>query len=156
MEYTVTANNAQEFIDSLMDEIKDSGGCVIVKTQSANVGSWSMARLWRSWMASTALFMASNGVTMPLMIDRNGNTYGKRNFNAEDAHDLFTAKWLGEDENGNRLSWSRNGREGMRAATKGERLHALRQHEEWCSTKGIVLINPSDSEYRQLLEQENK
>lgn len=132
------------------------GQSVIVKISDGNTGKWGMARLWRSWMASTAEYMAAQGCVMPLMIGTNGEPYGQRKFNADDAHELFTHKWLGADVNGDRLSWSKSGREGMRPATKGERFNALRQHEEWAIDKGIKLLNPRDSEYSQLKQEQNK
>lgn len=88
---------------------------------------------------------------MPLFIKPNGEFVGSRSFDANDAHELFTMRWLGTDENGNRLSWSRTGREGMRAATKGERFGALRSHEEYANERGIILFKPRDSEYQILL-----
>lgn len=151
MEYTLTQLNAPEVFAELQKQLS-AEGALIVKVQSAKVGKWGMARLWRAWMNQTAEFMADNGVTMPLMIDKNGKPYRTRPFSADDAHELFTHQWLGEDENGNRLSWSRAGREGMRPATKGERLHAMRQHEAWCIDKGIILFNPIESEYRELMK----
>ena len=99
--------------------------------------------------------MAANGATMPLCISANGQNYGSRPFNADDAHELFTARWLGVDADGNRLSWSKQGREGMRAATKGERFLAMQQHEDWATERGIILLNPRDSEYRQLEREQN-
>lgn len=44
----------------------------------------------------------------------------------------------------------------MRVATKGERLHAMRLMEAWATERGIVLLNPRDSEYRQLIEQQDR
>lgn len=44
---------------------------------------------------------------------------------------------------------------GMRVATKGERLHAMRRMEAWATERVIVLLNPRGSEYRQLIEQQD-
>ena len=126
---------------------------LLVSSQPQGVGKWGMARLWRAWMKTTADFMAVNGVTMPLMFDADGKPYGKRRFNAEDAHCLFTCQWIGVDEDGNRLSWAKSGNH--RKATKGERLNALRKHEAWALEKGIQLFVPRESEYSQLQDQEN-
>ena len=114
-----------------------------------------MARLWRGWMATTAKFMAKNGVTMPLMINADGVTYASRPFNADDAHELFTRQHLGVDEKGVRLSWAKSGEQ--RKATKGERFDALRKHEMWASDRGITLFKPrDDSEYQQLIDKQDQ
>jgi len=115
-----------------------------------------MARLWRSWMESTARFMAANGVTMPLMIGRNGEPFGTRPFSAQDAHELFTYQHLGCDGSGMRLSWSKAGHDGMRPANKGERFDALRRHEAWASERGIRLFSPRDSEYMDLIREQEQ
>lgn len=107
-------------------------------------GNWSMTKLWRSWMASTAEFMANNGVTMPLMISPKGEHYGKRPFNADDAHELFTAQWLGCDAQGNRLSWAKSGEN---IADKGQRFNAMQKHEQYMTERGIKHMMPRESEY---------
>jgi hypothetical protein len=104
-------------------------------------------------MATTADFMAKNGVTMPLMVNSDGVTYSNRPFNADDAHELFTRQHLGVDDNGVRLSWAKSGEQ--RKATKGERFDALRKHEAWASERGIILFKPRDSEYSKLTEQQS-
>lgn len=129
---------------------------LVVSMQEAGSGKWGMARLWRMWMSTTGEWMASQGVTMPMFITPEGKFVGKRPFNAEDAHELFTSRWLGVDENGLRLSWSRSGHDGMRPATKGERLGALRSHEEYANERGLLLFKPRDSEYQKLLDAENE
>lgn len=154
-DYQLTKNNLAAFFDDIQKELSENRA-LIVTTQSANTGNWSMTRLWRAWMNTTAEFMAGKGVTMPLYIDSNGNFHGKRRFNSDDAHELFTAKWLGVDENGKRLSWSKCGRDGMRQATKGERFIALQRHELFCTERGIALLNPRDSEYQELARKTNE
>lgn len=123
--------------------------------QDANTGKWGMARLWRKWMWQTAEFMASRGVTMPLMITAEGKLYGERAFGPEDAHDLFTAQWLGVDKDGQRLSWSRQGRDGMRPATKGERFIAMLKHQDWAIEKGVNLFNPKESEFHTMQREQD-
>ncbi len=150
--YNLSLENFPEFIELIQGELSESK-IISVSTAGGSTGKWGMARLWRAWMDSTGKFMAGNGSKMPLMIGKDGNPWGEREFNRDDAHALFTAHWLGEDNQGNRLSWSRKGRDGMRAASKGERFHALRQHEAWAVEKGIILINPRDSEYFGLIEE---
>ena len=154
-DYHLTRQNIDEFLIAIQDDLVTHKH-LIVTAQDANVGKWGMARLWRAWMAQTARFMADRGVTMPLMISGNGAHYGKREFNAQDAHELFTSKWLGQGDDGERLSWSKGGNSGKRAATKGERYHALRQHEQWCLEKGVTILIPRDSEYEQLTQEQNK
>ena len=154
-DYHLTGQNIDDFLTVIQDEL-ETHKHLIVKTQDANTGKWGMARLWRSWMATTARFMAASGVTMPLMISAKGKHFGVRDFNADDSHELFTSKWLGVGEGGQRLSWSKSGNKGKRAATKGERYNALRLHEQWCVEHGITILIPRDSEYEQLTEAQNK
>lgn len=153
-DFHLTTHNLNELLTALQEELQ-SMPVLVVSSQGAGTGKWGMARLWRAWMASTAKWMAKRGATMPLMITKDGNNYGERPFDANDAHELFTAKWLLLNSDGERLSWSKSGRDGLRAATKGERFIAMMRHEDWATEKGIVLFKPRDSEYEQArLEQE--
>lgn len=152
-DFALTKGSFEGFFNEIQNELEVTP-LLVVTTQSGETGKWGMARLWRSWMGSTAKFMAANGITMPLMIGADGQHFGKREFNAEDAHEAFTSRCLGVDANGARLSWSKKGRDGMRPATKGERFNALRKHEIWCVERGIAIINPRDSEYSQLAEEQ--
>lgn len=93
---------------------------------------------------------------MPLAVRASGELYGQRPFNADDAHELFTMQLLGCDADGTRLSWAKSPHDGMRVATKGERIHAMQRMEAWATERGIVLLNPRDSEYRQLIEQQDQ
>lgn len=154
-DYQLTNNTLEDFFKEVQIELKENP-ILVVTTQNASIGKWGMARLWRSWMSSTADFMAANGVTMPLMYDKNGCPYGKRTFNANDAHELFTCQHLGVDAAGVRLSWAKKDHDGMRAATKGERFNALLKHEIWSSDRGIILLKPRDSEYSKLEHEQNK
>ncbi len=155
----VTNHNLEDFFEDFVKEL-DEHKLLIVSYQKAGTGKWGMAKLWRGWMASTAKFMASNGVTMPLMVNSEGVVYGTRPFSGDDAHELFTRQHLGEDENGKRLSWAKSikkeDEDKDRVATKGERFNALRRHEEWASERGIRLFKPRDSEYKQLLDKQDK
>lgn len=152
-DFQLSNHNLQLFFEEIQKELNEEK-LLIVNSRAAGVGKWGMARLWRSWMDSTAKFMAGNGVKMPLMIKSDGSWYGSRPFDANDAHELFTRQWLGVDENGVRLSWAKSGNQ--RKATKGERFNALRKHENWCVEKGIVLFKPRDSEYEKLEQEQNR
>ena len=153
-DFSLTRQSLESFFNEIQDELEVTP-LMIVTTQTGDTGKWGMAKLWRSWMGATATFMAANGCTMPLMINDEGAHYGARPFNADDAHLLFTHQWLGVDSEGERLSWSRGGRDGMRAATKGERFNALRKHEEFCVERGIRIFNPRDSEYNKLIQEQS-
>jgi|TARA_R110000851_G_scaffold118864_1_gene246382 hypothetical protein len=154
-DYQLTKVNMSEFINSIYAQL-DENPVLIVTAQTGNVGKWGMAKLFRAWMTTTAEFMAARGVTMPLMVKSGGGTFGTREFNATDAHELFTNQWLGVDENGLRLSWSKVGRDGMRPATKAERYYALNRHEVWAMEKGLMLFKPRDSEYEIMQREEVK
>lgn len=154
-DYQLTQHNLHHFWDLIQKEL-DEKPVLIITAKEAGTGKWGLAKMWRAWMNDTAKFMAGNGVTMPLMIAKDGTYHGERPFNSEDAHELFTSKWLGTDSQGLRLSWSRKPHDGMRVAQRGERYNALRQHEEWCIMKGISLYNPIGSEFRQIGDEQNK
>lgn len=144
----------QAFVSKVHDHFESSDKSLRFKlTESSGNGKWGMARLWRSWMDITAEHMAANGAVMPLMIDKHGNPYGTRKFNAQDAHELFTSQWLGLNEKGERLSWKKS--EGDNVADKGQRYIAMMKHQNWCIEKGINLPVPRNSEYRDLENEQN-
>jgi hypothetical protein len=147
-DHVITAASLPSFMHEIQGEL-ESNPVLLVTTKGQRTGKWGMARLWYSWMATTADFMAARGVTLDIK-NSAGDVIETLPFDQDAAHELFTKKWLGVGEDGKRLSWSRSGREGMRAATKGERYDALRQHEAWAIDKGIDLFHPRDSEYREL------
>lgn len=150
--YHLTKYNIELFVKKLEDELEKEP-ILMVETKKATVGKWTLARLWRVWMSITTKWFAEQGYG--LTITNKAGKYGSViPFNAENIHEQFTIKWLGTDEDGIRLSWSKKDHDGMRAANQGERYHALRCHEEWCLGKGIDLTNPRNSEYRKLQEKE--
>ena len=129
----------------------------VANIQEQSAGSMSMKNLWWSWMGATADYMAASGAYMPLFMDSDGNEHGKRRFNKDDAHELFTSKWMGTDNEGKRYSWKvRNPAEGEKIAPKSKRLYAMEKHQAWCSERGIKLLNPEDSEFRKLQLQQEK
>lgn len=132
------------------------GETVNVKISSGDTGKWGMAKLWRKWMALTAKYMAGQGCVMPLMIGNDGQHYGQRQFNAEDAHELFTHKWMGADAQGRRKSWSKQSTDEKVAADKGDRFLALQRHEAWATERGITLPKPRESEYCKLEQEQNQ
>ena len=154
-ELMVTRGNLDEAMSLIQDEIERSH-VAMVSVSSGTTGKWGLSRLWYAWMNSVAKWMASQGVTMPLAVKASGEVYGKRPFNADDAHQLFTMQLLGCDANGVRLSWAKSPHDGMRVATKGERIHAMQRMEAWATERGIQLMNPRDSEYRQLVDKMDK
>lgn len=149
----VTHANLEDYFEEFAKAL-DEHKVLNASYQPVGTGKWTMARLWRGWMATTADFMAKNGVTMPLMVNADGVTYSSRPFNADDAHELFTRQHLGVDENGVRLSWAKSG--DQRKATKGERFNALRCHEQWASERGITLFKPRTSEYTELINKQDE
>jgi len=141
-----------EFQAKLID-IRDSCDCSlqISVTKSNGTGKWGLSRLWRMWVKVASDWMADNGATMPLLIDRQGNFHGSRRFSAQDGHDLFCSYFLGLDEGGRRLSWVRS--EGENVASKAQRYVALQKLEQWCLQKGIKLPQPRESEYFKMKEE---
>ena len=151
-EYQLTMHNLSEVFNGLQSQLINDPH-LIVNVQAPGVGKWGMSRLWRQWMNTTAIFMASNGCTMPHYQTKDGDMVGTRPFNENDAHELFTSRWMGLDNQGNRLSWAKKDSDGKKAALKGERFQAMRKHDEWAIEKGIVLMQPRGSEYEQLQNQ---
>lgn len=116
--------------------------------KNESTGTIPMLRTWRGWMAETARYMAASGVTMPLYIDGEGNFHGTREFNADDAHELFTMKWLGADEHGRRYSWSMSRKDAsIKQAPHSKRLFAMDRHVQWCAERGINITIPREGEY---------
>lgn len=120
--------------------------------KNSDSGRWTMSRLWRSWMSSTAEYMAARGAVMPTLLDKNGNYKQTRPFNSNDAHELFTRHWLGTDENGNRLSWAKKQADGEMVADKGRRFYAMQRHQDWMIERAINHINPRESDFADLLK----
>lgn len=145
---------SKAIIDEGLDKIKrlvEKHGQVVVSVESAFIGKWGMTRLWRSWMDSTAKYMVGRGAVMPLAIKPNGQWYGERRFNKDDAHELFTHHWLGADENGNRYSWAKQQHDDKIPAPKGQRFMAMMRHQEYMVERGIHYLNPQDSEFQRLM-----
>lgn len=146
-DFVLTKQNLEELFTQLQEELSNNHS-LVVSVKSGSTGNWSMQRLWRVWIKTVSDWMAQNGATMPLVV-KDGQAKGVRPFNADDGHELFSSHFL-PNENGQRISWSKKGREGQRAATKGERYHALRQLEQFALERGIQLLKPKDSEYEGL------
>ena len=148
-DYQITKETAAKTLQEAISGL-ESGKLYDVSINERNIGKWSLSRLWRAWMSDIAKWMSANGATMPLVIGANGEFSGQRSFNADDAHELFSVMTLGTDKDGNRLSWSKSGRDGCRPASKGERVLAMQRVEAWSSERGIKLLNPADSELRKI------
>lgn len=148
-DYQITKETAAKTLQEAISGL-ESGKLYDVSINERNIGKWSLSRLWRAWMSDIAKWMSANGATMPLVIGANGEFSGKRAFNADDAHELFSIMTLGTDKDGNRLSWSKSGRDGCRPASKGERVLAMQRVDVWASERAIKLLNPADSELRKI------
>lgn len=149
MDYQITKETAAKTLQEAISGL-EYGKLYDVSINERNIGKWTLTRLWRAWMSDIAKWMSANGATMPLVIGANGEFSGQRAFNADDAHELFTVMTLGTDKDGNRLSWSKSGRDGCRPASKGERVLAMQRVEAWASERAIKLLNPADSELRKI------
>lgn len=154
-DFQLSKHNLDTLFEEFSEEL-ESAPVIVVSSQDASTGKWGMARLWRRWMNTTAVWMTRNGATMPLCFDKYGKPYGKRAFNKNDAHEMFTAQWMLVDADGTRLSWAKKSHDGMRAATKGERFLAMWKHEQYAIDRGILLFKPKGSEYSKLEEEQSK
>ena len=133
------SENAKSAVINFLDLILPlTSGRIKVDAVDADTSTMPMKRLWRKWMAETAKWMAENGATMPLYYRPNGEPFGKRPFNPDDAHEAFMRTWGGVKD---------GDRERQERATKEVMLHIMVKHESWCLERGIPLTIPSDSEY---------
>lgn len=125
---------------------------VEMKVVETNVGSFAMVKTWRMWMKEIALHMSHKGCTMPLYIDPDGIPRGSQPFDGDDAHELFTKKWLGTDKNGIRYSWGMTSDGDHSVAPKSLRLHAMDHCVQWSAEQGIAITIPREGEYRDYAE----
>lgn len=130
-----------------------SGTILELDYREASTGTIPMLKTWRMWMAQMATYMDGQGVTMPLYV-MNGKNHGSREFNKDDAHDLFTERLLGSDENGKRYSWAMTKKEDCIVAPKSSRLYAMDKMLVYATEKGIKLTIPRKSEFSDLMKQQ--
>lgn len=132
-----TRERLLEFVQSL----DLSGKPWVFKWSRENPNSWPMKKTWRMWMRETADWMAGNGATMPLCM-RDGQPWGSRPFNEQDAHELFVSHHLGVDEKGERYKTA--------DGDKGQMLLMMDKHVAWATERGLMLTIPQDGEYMKL------
>lgn len=155
-DYRVNKHNLNEFVAALIADISERGE-VIVSTQPAAIGEWGMSKLWRVWMGITHQWLKGNNVKMPVYIDESSGLWTtSKHLSLQDTHEMFTLAWLGVDSNGKRLTWSMDDKGACRAATQGERLFCMQQHEQWALNNGINLFKPRGNEMSQLEKQTNE
>jgi hypothetical protein len=137
--------------DGAFNDLPEVGDYTV---KAENVGTDTMLRTWRGWMAQIAEYMAANGATMPLW-HKAGKPYGTRPFNADDAHEAFTTLLLGVDDNDKRYSWSMS-KNGGNKAPKGKRLYAMEKMQAWALEKGVTLRTRENSEFMKLRQEQEK
>lgn len=131
--------------------------CVELNFVETSTGTWPMLKTWRKWCSEVALHMASGGAWMPLFPNCvNGESKGKRPFNADDAHISFTHMFLGSNDDGVRYSWGLSKKDNIEVAPKSRRLYAMDKMVEWCAREGIKITIPNNSEFRKLMEDQEK
>tara|TARA_Y100001960_G_C14618017_1_gene799247 strand:- start:406 stop:861 length:456 start_codon:yes stop_codon:yes gene_type:complete len=107
----------------------------------------SMNALWRGkWMYETAEWMNNQGVTIEVK-NAKGEVISRRPVQHTDAHEMFVMHWLGCDDKGLR--------ELTRDMQKGRMLYMMDKHSHWAVEKGLLLTYPSDSEYADLMNNQN-
>lgn len=109
--------------------------------------SWPMKKTWRMWMSETAAWMAKRGASMPLVIKADGTIHGTREFNEQDAHELWVKTWLGVDANGDRYKTA--------SGDKANMLLMMDKHLCWAAERGLSLTIPKDGEYAKLTREQN-
>lgn len=148
----LSKKTAHEAVDTFFNNHKNF--LLKFETKSERAGTMPMLALWWVWMTEIAKIMAANGCTMPLYIDSKGNANGTRPFSKDDAHELYTLKFLGSGASGQRLSWSMcKSNPSALVADKGQKLFAMRQMHDWATDRGYTLSNPESSEYQKLIKE---
>jgi len=128
----------------------DDGQKRIVIEDIPNPASSSMRKTWFMWMGQIAPFMSSRGAKMPLYIAPDGRYIGEREFNKDDAHEMFCQKFGGVNDEGERV---------IRFSSKSDKhdaLHAMEQILEWSTERGLVLTIPEKGEFMKLQREQNK
>ena len=135
-----------------IDQIVEAGGEARVITTKKSNGTIPLLKLWRMWMKDIASYLASQGRKMPLGMDKDGNWYGSRPYEPNDAHEAYSYLCLGCDEFGVRYSWVVNSDEfeGRTAAPLGVRLRAMDKLYKHAMEEGIKLRIPKNTEYEEL------
>lgn len=149
--YKPTISNLPILISEILTALNE-GKALKVDIKLDAIGKWSMSRLWYSWMASTADYMAARGCVMPTLILEDGKWLGERKFNSNDAHELFTISYLGQDESGNRYSWGKSKESDKPQADISLRVYAMQSHKVYMDERGIKYMNPRDSEFDKLMK----
>lgn len=153
-EFQLNLNNIDQANDWLINILNESPYWIL-DAKNPTIGKWSMSRLFHAWCKSSANWMSNNGSRMPMYMDSKGKHHGKRLFNEQDAKELFSSTWY-TDENGKRLSWSKGGTKKARAGTRGERYHCCNMLQQWMLERGIKHLNPKDSDYLKVTQEQNK
>ena len=139
-----------ESYKDLQDAGLKSGDMVELDWKGGNPGSQSILNTWLQWMGETAAFMSARGVKMDV-INVDGTVMGTRAFNKDDAHDLFSGKYLGKDEKGRRKTWKRCSPDSDEVqASKGDRVWCMNSHLVWATERGVKLTIPTNSEFNKL------
>lgn len=131
-----------------------------VVISQTNNGTLSMLKLWRMWVSQVCDFMNARGDYMPLYFKADGTPVGKRELTPDDVHHAMSTLCLGTyDDNGSqkRFSWalSDKGASGHRVADIGLRLRAMDKLWHLGLEHNIPLVNPEDSEYRKLKDEQD-
>ena len=153
MRFAIGKQNRDYLIEQL-DKALESTPVVEVTISDPAPEKMPMLALWRSWMDSTSKWINQTKSARKI-IEAGGRVY-EYDFNPEDAHVFFTNARIPNGVNGRRKSWAlRASKNGVEIATRGERYHALEQHQAWMIDRGIPHINPASSEYRDAYMEQN-
>jgi hypothetical protein len=150
-----TKQTLNDAFNEIAEELEKTPN-LLISTNDANVGKDGLRNLWMKWLVPMTKYLVSCGAKMPLAIKADGTPYGERDFTTSDAHHYFTSTILGLDKDGVRLSWSRSGQDGRRAATKWERFYALQRMQEFAMERGIPLMTNRGDEYSRMEKEQNR
>jgi len=140
--YIPYSNQCRKWSDKQTDR-----SVVKLKVADTDVGTWSMSKTWRKWMDEISIHMRHKGCTMPLYYDGDRVPHGTRPFNRQDAHELFTIKFMGVDLQGNRYSWAMDSDGGVTVAPKEVRLLAMDRVVRWTGENMVSITIPRQGDY---------
>ena len=146
-QHLVRDSFSRERFVAFVQSLELSGKPWLFKWTRHNPNSYPMKKLWFKWMQETADFMARNGVTMPQYLRANGQPFGKRAFDKDDAHKLFKNQYFAA-KYGADVSLTK--------VDKVDMLHGMDRHIAWATERGLFLTIPGENEYSSLKAEQER
>lgn len=159
------AESLHEISGYVINHFKSGGKPLKAVVTERNNGTMPMLRLWRMWMSEIAKYQRERGAQVPILApytqpdgELGYKVIGYRDFDEKDAHEAYSKLCLGCDESGTRFSWAVNSDEyeGRKVASIGQKLYAMQKFHQFCVEHSIAITIPENSEYSELVKQQNQ